>query len=155
MRSSLRFVPATLLIWLGAHLPCGAQELYRWVDENGRVQYSDRPPPSDARSQKQIKAAPRAPQGDPAVAPSYVEQEAEFRRRQVEKAEKEAADQKTQQAAAEAKRDCDRARQTLARLESGARYVRYNANGEQEYLDDKARAEEIARTRQAVAGLCK
>ena len=30
-----------------------AQSVYRWVDANGRVQYSDQPPPSDAKNVQQ------------------------------------------------------------------------------------------------------
>ncbi len=31
----------------------GAQSVYRWVDANGRVQYSDQPPPADAKNVQQ------------------------------------------------------------------------------------------------------
>ncbi len=147
-----------LLVGFAAQLPAAAQQLYQWVDENGRVQYSDRPPPPGASSQhKQIKKKPAKPAAstNPQAPSSYADEEAEFRKRQVEKAEKEAAEQKAQQAEAERERQCEQARQTLSRLQSGARYVRYNANGEQEYLDDKARAEETARTQKIVADLCK
>src|SRR5512140_2243054 len=30
-----------------------AQTVYRWVDKDGKVQYSDTPPPADARSSQQ------------------------------------------------------------------------------------------------------
>ena len=150
-----------LLSGFAALLPSGAQELYKWVDENGKVQYSDRPPPAGVKSQKKIKTSPhtqsRAATGTdaPEAPSSYAQQEAEFRKRQVEKAEKEAADKQALQAAAAAKQECERARQNLARLQSGAQYVRYNSDGEQEYLDDKARAEEIAHTQKVVAEICK
>ena len=63
--------------------------------------------------------------------------------------------EQAQQAAATARRECEQARQNLARLQSGARYVRYKDDGEQEYLDDKGRAEEVARTQKIVADSCK
>lgn len=37
------------LLWLAGALPVGAAELYRWVDEQGRVQVSDRLPPGQTR----------------------------------------------------------------------------------------------------------
>ncbi len=42
-----------LLIGVGSALPAGA-ELYRWVDENGKVHYGDRIPPEYAKSERQV-----------------------------------------------------------------------------------------------------
>ncbi|MGH8632202.1 MAG: DUF4124 domain-containing protein [Burkholderiales bacterium] len=154
------FALIVLLIGFAAQVPSGAQQLYRWVDENGGVQYSDRPPPPGAGSRpQQIKKKPRTP--PPAASENqqaprtYVEQDAEFRKRQVEKAEKEAKEQQERQAAADRKRRCDEARNQLAGLQAGGRVMKYNAAGEREFLDDKGRAEEVARTQKAVADLCK
>jgi hypothetical protein len=151
-----------LLIGFAVQLPLNGQQLYRWVDENGRVQYSDRPPPPGARTQTEIKKKPRtaptpgASENQQAPAPkSYAEQDAEFRKRQVEKAEKEAKEQQERQAAAERQRRCSEARNQLAGLQAGGRIVRYNTSGEREFLDDKGRAEEVARTQKAIADLCK
>ena len=160
MTPLLRFATAALLVGLGAQMPSAAQQLYRWVDENGRVQYSDRPPPPGAQSQaKPVKKKPAAPStatpGEAQGPKTYAEQEAEFRKRQVEKSEQEAKQRQEQQAAAERKRQCDEARTHLAGLQAGGRMVRYNAQGEREYLDDKAREEEIVRAQKAIASLCK
>ena len=41
---------------IGTLALCGiasAQSVYRWVDANGRVQYSDQPPPPDAKNVQQ------------------------------------------------------------------------------------------------------
>ncbi|MBS0356881.1 MAG: DUF4124 domain-containing protein [Proteobacteria bacterium] len=37
------------LLLLAAALPAAAQNAYRWVDEKGRVQYSDQPPPQSVK----------------------------------------------------------------------------------------------------------
>jgi len=37
------------LVLLAAALPAAAQNAYRWVDKDGRIQYSDRPPPQEIR----------------------------------------------------------------------------------------------------------
>lgn len=49
-----RFYLMTALAVIAA-LPAvsGAQSVYRWVDANGRVQYSDQPPPADAKNVQQ------------------------------------------------------------------------------------------------------
>jgi glutaredoxin len=47
------------LIWMllvsvaSAAISTQAQTVYRWVDKDGKVQYSDTPPPADARSSQQ------------------------------------------------------------------------------------------------------
>lgn len=136
-------------------LPAAA-EMYRWVDENGRVHYSDQPPPATVKQQKQMKqrVRPAGPTPNAEQAPSYVDKEADFRKRQVEQAEKQAADQKAQQAAAEKQQNCQRARQHLATLQSGSRIARANPQGEREYLDDAQIAQEIQEAQQAIAQWC-
>src|SRR5512147_1313366 len=91
--------------WLAA-MPAVA-ETYKWTDAEGKVHYSDRPPPANAKGQVTLKprkqssapaAAPATDKGSPpatdkgappAKAKTYVEQEAEFKKRQVEAAERE------------------------------------------------------------------
>ena len=55
------------LACLLAALPAAAQ-LYRWVDEKGRVQYSDKPPPG-AKARAVEGTAPPEPPKTPAVKP--------------------------------------------------------------------------------------
>mgnify|MGYP000885099534 FL=1 len=44
---------AALIAALALGGAASAQSVYRWVDANGRVQYSDQPPPPDARNVQQ------------------------------------------------------------------------------------------------------
>jgi hypothetical protein len=141
-------------------------QMYRWVDEDGRVHYTSTPPPPGvkARTLRAPSAAP-APAADDAakdagakdarkVPLTPAEQEQEFRKRQLEaqKArEKEALAAKD----AEAKQEnCARARETLRTFESGQRISRTNAQGERYYLDDDARAGEAEAARGAVQDWC-
>ena len=39
----------------------GAQQLYKWVDKDGKITYSDQPPPKDAKSVEQKKMVDSAP----------------------------------------------------------------------------------------------
>src|SRR3989304_2708120 len=50
----------SVAIWLALcfALPAAAQ-MYKWVDANGKVQYSDKPPPSNVKTEK-LREAPRA-----------------------------------------------------------------------------------------------
>jgi len=52
-------------------------QLYRWTDDNGKVHYSDTPPPANAKQvQKKASARPAAGQAAPAGQPSYALQQA-------------------------------------------------------------------------------
>lgn len=155
-----RFTLFSLAVALTAFALPSLAELYRWVDENGRVHYSDTPPPANAKTEKEVKGTARPPTASEPAAPagqapkSYVEKEAEFRKRQVEQAERDAAAKKAQQESAEKKRNCEQSRNQLAALKAGGRFVRYNADGEREYMDEQQIAQEISRAEKAVAGWC-
>jgi len=140
-------------------------ELYKWTDAEGKVHYSDQPPPPNVKQPVTVKprspgpatptAAPEA-EGTPAAGPkTYVEQDAEFNRRRVEAAEREAAEKKAAKEAAEKKINCEQANAQLARVQSGARITRYNENGETVYLSDAEIAQETARAKQAADSWCK
>ena len=87
-------------------------------------------------------------------APSAADQEQEYRKRQQEAqkaAEKTAADERERAAKQE---NCERARQQLRSLDSGARIRRFDAKGEPYFLEDAQREAESARLRQQVSQHC-
>lgn len=72
--------------------------------------------------------------------------------------ERQAADAKAAKEKAERERaaeHCTKARNRLAALQSGQRIVRFNAQGEREYMDDAGREKEIADSQKAVSDWCK
>jgi hypothetical protein len=140
-----------------------AAQQYKWVDKDGRVRYGDVPPPgvkatplrappgpsssASAPAAKDAKGAPKGP-----LTPA--QQEAEFRKRQME-AEK--ARDKEARAAEEArakKENCDNSQAQLRLLESGERIVRTDAKGERYYVEDEQRKGEIVRMRKQVSDWC-
>jgi type IV secretory pathway VirB10-like protein len=145
-------------------LPAAAQT-YKWTDADGKVHYSDQPPPANAKEQATIKPPkPSAPiaatvptdKGAPAAkAKTYVEQEADFKKRQVEAAESEAAEKKKAAEAEQNKQNCEQARLQLKSLQSGGRQTRTNAQGEREYLNDAQIAQDIERAKKIVDNWCK
>lgn len=153
---------AALRLWLFALFstliftaPGQAQQLYKWTDANGRVQYSDRKPP-DGKQAVEVRntvSSVGSQQGNSGKSASDLEKDFQQRREQQTESQ-----QKQQQAAAQDKlraESCDSARRNLAALESGVRIQRYNANGEISYLSDEARPQEIARSRALVEQNCK
>jgi hypothetical protein len=146
-----------LIVFSLAFAAAAMAQPYKWVDQNGKVQYGDAPPPGVKATPLRSQPAPQAaPVVDPAAkkAPlSPAEQEAEFRRRRLE-AEKEREKQAQAEQLADGKREnCARAQEMQRTLASG-RVSRTDAKGERYYLDDSQLAQESAKARQGVEQWC-
>jgi hypothetical protein len=139
-------------------LPAGAQ-LYKWTDANGRVQYSDKPPPPGAKGQavqgNNISTVPGTSAGGTAAAPkSTADLQQDFRKRQAEqeeaqkKALKSAEEQRAKQA------NCQQAQRQLTALQSGQRMTAFDEKGERRFLEDAEIQQAIQRTQGDVARLC-
>ncbi len=158
----------SMALWLAlcVALPVSAQ-MYKWVDANGKVQYSDKPPPSNVKSEK-LREPARAP-SPPAASDakggtardvarsgprSVAEQEQALRKRQMESAK--AQDERTQQEndARDRAENCRRAKAAVANLELGGRQARINEKGERVFLTDQEIAQATAQTRQEAAAAC-
>lgn len=158
-------VRAMLVALLFSGLQAQAQStVYRWVDKDGKVRYSDTPPTgvkaTTLRPPPGSYAPAPAPGGDAAAKDAKkgpltpAEQEAEFRRRQMEAQKARDKDDQAGRDAQTKLDNCARAQQALAALESGQRISRTSANGERYYIDDDQRVAEIARERQSVSSWC-
>jgi hypothetical protein len=174
-RNSLNHLLVVLAVaWA---LPVAAQ--WAWKDDNGRLVYSDRPPPANVKpgnivhqpSRPTATPAPtptstpsttaaasgdtqKTADGTPAAPKSLAEQEMEFRKRQQERADAEKKAQDEQQKAVAKAAECERARGYLKSLDEGIRIARTDASGNREFLDDSQRAAEVQRTRQIVQTTC-
>lgn len=133
-----------LLILALAGSPAWAQ-IYKWVDEKGRVQYGEKPP-AGAKSTPLRPSQP--PGGTQRPAPDVADQELDFRRRQLKRGQEE--ERQASQTQADRER-CEQAKEELALIESvGTVYRR--EKGEKVYLD---RSAEIERRRAQVARYCR
>ena len=138
-----------------------AAQVYKWVDKDGKVQYTDTPPPASATKTeaKKLDAAPvAAPVAAPAAsAPgkSLADRAKDFDKRKTEDAEKQKkaeADQKNAEIKAS---NCKDAKANLAALESGRPLVRTNDTGEREVMSDEARQADLVKARKAIDEFCK
>lgn len=147
----------TLLLLLTSTAASAA--LNKWVDSEGKVHYSDQPPPPNVKSETlRVGPAPAVaapPAAAPSAAPDSAEREAELKRKQ--QAEKEAADRAAlEQANREIERtNCENARQSLRTLEAGGRLAEYDASGEMRYVEDDEREQRIAGEQAAIGRWCK
>jgi hypothetical protein len=161
---------ARTLLALGAAAlvaaPAAAQQLYKYVGPDGKVQYSDRPPPEGAKAEKITgRASSVAPGGSASAdradaakagAPkSLAEQEQEFRKRRLESQEKAAKEAKLAQDKRARDAACAALRTQLSGLQSGARIARINAQGDREFLEDDGIQQEAQRLQRDIADTCK
>ena len=137
-------------------------QLYRWVDKDGKVRYTDTPPPAGVKA-RTFRAPAGAPPADAPEAAAKdapkgpltpAQQEQEFRKRQLEAQKGREKDDQANRDAETKQANCARARQALATLESGQRITRTDAKGERAFLEDDARAQETERARQSVREWC-
>jgi hypothetical protein len=147
-----------LLVLLAAAASLSAQT-YKWRDASGTVQYSDTPPPSNAKDVQQLrKTAPVTP--TPAAAGTsqpkpVADPEAEFRKRMAARQDAEAKQAKAQEDEATRVRHCEQAQAQLSALDSGNRVARYTATGERVALDDAERDQARAEAQKAIQTWCK
>lgn len=133
-------------------LPLAAMaQIYQYKDAQGRMVFSDTPPPDAKATRKNINVAPSS--GDSAR--PLEEKMQDFQKRRDAAAEQEAKQAKARAEQEKAAENCTRARNKLAALQSGQRIVRYNAQGEREFLDDSGRERETAEASKAVSEWCK
>lgn len=141
---------ALSLLGLNAHAGVN-----KWVDSEGKVHYSDAPPP-EAKTETVRNISGKGQTEAPAsYSPkSYAEREAEMKKSKLEK--EETAQKKAQEETnAKAKQaNCEAARQNARSLEEGGRIYTYDKTGERNYLDDAAREQRLTEARKAISEFC-
>jgi len=125
--------------------PAHAQ-MYKCTNERGVVQYTDKPGPGckevDIRPSPPISGTLQKPKED------LGREEAEFRKRQIDRDASLAEEYKAQ-----AER-CGRLRRELALLNGSRRVVRINERGEREFMDDSVRDQQVANYEREIAARC-
>jgi len=162
----MKRLSVAIALALCAALPASAQ-MYKWVDANGKVQYSDTPPPSNIKTEKLQE--PARPVGAPAAGAAKAgpkkdagkagpktaaQQEQAFRKRQSEAAKAQEEQTQKETEARERAENCKRARAALANLELGGRQTRIDEKGERVFLTDQQIGQATAQARQEAATAC-
>ena len=148
-------IHAGRLLFLGVlALSSHAQaELYKWTDSQGKVNYSDQPPPVNAQtikgsSPEQAETATQATQTLDAQDQAYQKRLKDANETRA-KAEKEAEQARVK------RENCDKARNNLNALQNTPRVYTTNSAGQRVYMDDAARASALANSQKAVSEFCK
>ncbi len=142
-------------------------EVYKWVDEEGIVHYSDNPPQNAESERVQLPSTP-GPKGDPSEALRRLLEQAEIATERRSEKRRAASAAKEGKRAARVARDqrCLETRMQLAVLqeqrpvyrdEQGQfrlQWARDPYTGERKYINDATRASEVARAHQEIAKSC-
>lgn len=138
---SRQAVPAVVALCLATLLVAPAQAaLWKWVDSNGHVVYSDIQPAGNLKAERVNAATPPA---NPNALKEMATQDAELKKRQVQRDEEAA---KSDKARADATRRQDACAQTRGQLKSmqnaNVAYYRTNEKGERVFMDEAMRRKE-------------
>jgi len=150
-RTGLLAVVTALL--MAVHMSASA-EVYRWVDENGRVHYSDKPV-SDKAKTVDIKTgpAPAPATNDGLDRKSRTEQY--LRARELERAEIDRKQKEKKRLKAERKTKCAAAKKEYKRQVTALALYYKNKDGSRKYLEDDERQKSQAAAKAEIKKWCK
>ncbi len=161
MKSPIKFFAAAAVLLATATVTA---QVYRWVDKDGKVQYSDQPPPpgaskADPKKVSEGSAANAGPAGTANPQKSIADQAKDFDKRRKDQAKKgdEQAkkDEEAKKLADIAAENCAQAREMIRNLESGRPIARANESGESYILSDEQRQNDLNRARDLAGKNCK
>jgi hypothetical protein len=131
--------------------------VYRWVDDNGRVHFGDRPS-SDSAQELELKRPPRPRTGN--IDQRQLDAERKAARQKLldsfdeERRQQREATQQREAQERERQRNCAAARDRLRRYENASSLYQPLANGERRVLSKGERRSATEQARQAVNRWC-
>lgn len=135
-------ITAAVLLAAGAFALAGPASgtLYKWTDANGRVVYSDQPPPGNVKVET-IQGAP--PPSNPNAVKELAAKEAEYKKRQLDAADAAKKAEAQRAELAKVGDACTRAQLRIKQLAAEMiGLARYNDKGEIVFIDDATRRRE-------------
>ncbi len=135
-------------------LPIAQAEIYKWVDDNGQVHYSEQAP-DNKRSSKEIHLQKHRPQA-PLVSPEQRRQQRDnlLRAFDEERQLRNEAKAKKQQDEARSRNNCIRARDKLKNYERASVLYNLDEQGERVYLSDAQRNRSVANLKSQIKKWC-
>ena len=132
--------------------PAAMAQLYKSVDKDGRVIYTDQPP---ANADAKVLNIPKSVTDAPAPSKSYVAQDKENEKKKKEAADKAAKAGDPAKKAQEDQARCAQAKSAYQMYADGGRIYKNNEKGERVFLSDAEIESERARSRRDMDEACK
>lgn len=130
-------------------------QIYKWVDANGKVQFSDQPPPKvNAQTIKVTPSAGMGQQAAPVAQESLKDKEAALKKRQEEQRDAEAKAEEKDRQARELATYCSEMKGQLQGMQRANRVQRYDENGKATTLSRSDRDAERAKLEAEIAKRC-
>lgn len=130
--------------------------VYKWLDEKGRVQYSQHPPPPgtkveiiEPRTGKPMSEKTTSEKEEKAEPAADDEKEATAEGEEAKEKEESVAKSQTGNA-----KNCEIAQKNLATLESGQRVQAQDKEGNPYFLDDAQREQQLESAREQIKTFC-
>jgi len=151
--------PIQLFIALAVLLACSvvAAQVYKWVDKDGKVQFTDTPPPPSAAKEdaKKINVKP-ANGSTPGTAPKKLaDANKDFEKRRTEATTKSKKDDEKKADDEKNAEVCNDAKSNLAELQSGRPMGKVDAKGDRALMSDEDRAAQSAKMQDIISKACK
>ena len=152
-QTAMRNIRLLFILVITTAGPAGAA-IYKWVDEEGKVHFGDRPTSAQAQQLKLHKNPQPATSTTPNAAQRQITQQRMLEIYQQEREEKKAAKKRRKEDAKKRAQQCADARDKLRQYE---RYRLYKnlPNGEREYLSDSERERSISKLKNSIKRHCK
>ena len=144
--------PALLLAMLLATSAPLASDIYKWVDSDGRVHYTQMPPTN--RPAERMKGAAPPANNPEAVRGDLQRQVEAFDERRAQRDEAFAEEKHKEEVASIRKQNCETARKNLANLRRGGNNAYMTPEGEVVRLTDDERAKRIEDAKQGIKDNC-
>ena len=129
-----------------------ADQVYRWVDKDGHVHYSQTPPATTGVNAQTLNIAPPPPD------PTSLQNEHNLAQDLQKKNDQSQADQQKAQAAQQQKdqdkQRCDGLRQRLQLLQQSGRVASIDGQGNKSYISDDDKAKQIQDLENTIAKDC-
>jgi len=117
-----------------------ADQVYRWVDKDGHVHYSQTPPSSTDVNAQTVNIAPPAP--DPTTLQQEQNLASQLKDKDKQTQEQQQKDQAAQQQQEQQQKECDYLQQRLQMLQQSPRVATVDAQGNRTYVSDDDRAKQ-------------
>jgi hypothetical protein len=133
-------------------LPAVAGNVYKWVDANGRVVYSDQPPPGDVKTEV---VRPPPPPANPQAATELQDRQIADKQREKKRADEARAAEQARELSERRREACVTALGQMRALQQRNEVLyRINEQGERVLITDDARREAIERQQRIVRENC-
>ncbi len=152
MNTRIALLISAAVLLAAAGMAASADQVYRWVDKDGHVHYSQTPPASTDVNAQTVNITPPAPD------PTTLQNEQNLAKQLQDQNKQNQDDQQKAQADAQQKaqhqQQCDALRQRLQVLQQSGRVATVDAQGNKTYVSDDARAKQEQDMQDMIAKQC-